>query len=1329
MGQSCARMCILDRSSDSLRLFGIHQRRSDHYQYRQIHQWIHRQSASFVSQIPENVNDDIDFPFLTDREIGDWLIQTKFMIILRGPPGSGKSCIAELIKSRYPTAHVCSADNYRYQTVNGVKRYRFDGDRYEQAHQSCESEARKYASRGASPLVIDNTNMRYYECRTYTEIARAFSYLVILVTPRTPWRFDAGVLAERNVHSVPIEVIQTMINQFEPIIYPLYYGWCWATAASCNNHVTEWRKRRNRTHPVLESEKMVKNSYATFMSILGVPYARKRIALACGFDPGLRLYNLPKSLYQQPPSPHLVSPKCLDFNHDPLRQLQNHLFPFPCASPDVDSSKLAGHWSSAVNPPFGSPPKTGRGVTPTWPHCTTKFSQFGRAPGAQEYANRSAVCQSLLGAIHSLSVLGLFITARTVGLRLHLEGDDQLALWDGEDNESVDGCVPPKPRPVGCRAHVTLALAAGVSAVETGIDALRIVDAELSGRPDTTQISMPGGDLLREIPVTSPSGPEHFDHNYLLIGTKTGQILFYEITPSVPRHPKAFIGLTAWPATTPSRPTEFTPLVEAESVDSVPSPLPSFNVRICATHNLCKKRVLQLQAVPEHGFFLALTEFQLAAYQLSDRQLIAVVPNSKGATHFAVMYQQPAASAKKQVSANTSLDKLKRRSNHTEEVALPSADDTSTLALNLCICVKRKLGFFRWSPLKKAFVSPSEANDPRIAFWPSEYTLPESARMLQFCGLETIIVALRSDYLRINLSTREVSLADWAFVTWSNVLQTKSLLHCQVVLVSALVLLQHNLNAPLFQSQVIVTPAKMSITLTAPLPYCLDAVTFDEEPQHLPDDATATPETKWVLGASAPVALASDEQLFTLLPGNADATATLAFDWSGIAQCLQPFPPYLLAGLSKQLEVRCLDPCDLVQTFAIPRVRLMCANDSGWLYAVAASSIFHPDDSQPDLSVKPVESPSAGHGSDVWLLLAANRPQLVQNLALKKARLANFGLTMSCLEILHSTNSLVVLFTLKDFEMALKVACFTRLSGQSPVSTSQLGALLAFHLFDEKRDFEGAFQLFYKLRTDPTIVIGLCPDLLREEDQARAQYPSAPRPLEDAEKKALLEPLIAFLVRWRNHLRSKCPRGDSLANFLAQSVACGVIVGRGPVEKQRSALLQVVDTSLVKCYLLTNVARVGPLLRRENYCHLEEVEKILTAHNCYEVCLVVGLKSVDFHTLPSSLSALQDLVTMYRARGMHRSALRCLTVMALGNDASQDTFAVSSDNRANHQPIVNYLKHLSDAPFDLVAEFGEWILRQHPRAWMSIFTAWERGLRHSASESSENFLLDACLTS
>ncbi len=60
---------------------------------------------------------------------------------------------------------------------------------------------------------------------------------------------------------------------------------------------------------------------------------------------------------------------------------------------------------------------------------------------------------------------------------------------------------------MGSRAHATLALAAGISAVETGLDALRIVDAELEGRPDASQRPMPSGDLLREILVPSPNNP------------------------------------------------------------------------------------------------------------------------------------------------------------------------------------------------------------------------------------------------------------------------------------------------------------------------------------------------------------------------------------------------------------------------------------------------------------------------------------------------------------------------------------------------------------------------------------------------------------------------------------------------------------------------------------------------------------------------------------------------------------------------------------------------------------------------------------------------------
>lgn len=72
------------------------------------------------------------------------------------------------------------------------------------------------------------------------------------------------------------------------------------------------------------------------------------------------------------------------------------------------------------------------------------------------------------------------------------------------------------------------------------------------------------------------------------------------------------------------------------------------------------------------------------------------------------------------------------------------------------------------------------------------------------------------------------------------------------------------------------------------------------------------------------------------------------------------------------------------------------------------------------------------------------------------------------------------------------MACFASISGQPPITTNPIGAFFAFHLFDTKRDFEDAFQLFYKLKTDPTLVIGLCPGLLGEEDSAKLQYPASP---------------------------------------------------------------------------------------------------------------------------------------------------------------------------------------------------------------------------------------------
>lgn len=96
---------------------------------------------------------------------------------------------------------------------------------------------------------------------------------------------------------------------------------------------------------------------------------------------------------------------------------------------------------------------------------------------------------------------------------------------------------------------------------------------------------------------------------------------------------------------------------------------------------------------------------------------------------------------------------------------------------------------------------------------------------------------------------------------------------------------------------------------------------------------------------------------------------------------------------------------------------------------------------------------------------------------------------------------------------------------------------------------------------------------------------------------------------------------------------------------------------------------------------------------------------------------------MYKARGLHHKALKCLAAMAMCEDtrpknetpfaaaAASSSTTTPARSNSNHQQIVSYLKHLSGTPFDLVAEYAEWILRQQPRAWMSVFTAWEMELR------------------
>ncbi|GAA6068210.1 2',3'-cyclic-nucleotide 3'-phosphodiesterase [Tachysurus ichikawai] len=109
-------------------------------------------------------------------------------------------------------------------------------------------------------------------------------------------------------------------------------------------------------------------------------------------------------------------------------------------------------------------------------HCTTKFCDYGKVEGAKEYTELQVVKDSC-GTATELSVVGLIVTPRIFGARVALT-TEQLLLWPtGADKEGIppDDLPGVEALPVGSRAHVSLGCAAGVEAVQTGIDLLEIL--------------------------------------------------------------------------------------------------------------------------------------------------------------------------------------------------------------------------------------------------------------------------------------------------------------------------------------------------------------------------------------------------------------------------------------------------------------------------------------------------------------------------------------------------------------------------------------------------------------------------------------------------------------------------------------------------------------------------------------------------------------------------------------------------------------------------------------------------------------------------------------
>jgi len=126
----------------------------------------------------------------------------KYLILLRGVPGAGKSTVAELLSEngKYP---ICTSDDFFM--INGE--YKFDYSKIGIAHKQCQEKAEISMKNGYNKVFIANTNVKLTEINEYYKLAEKYNYRVISLIVENRHNGE-------SIHGVPLEKIEEMKENF-----------------------------------------------------------------------------------------------------------------------------------------------------------------------------------------------------------------------------------------------------------------------------------------------------------------------------------------------------------------------------------------------------------------------------------------------------------------------------------------------------------------------------------------------------------------------------------------------------------------------------------------------------------------------------------------------------------------------------------------------------------------------------------------------------------------------------------------------------------------------------------------------------------------------------------------------------------------------------------------------------------------------------------------------------------------------------------------------------------------------------------------------------------
>ena len=138
----------------------------------------------------------------------------KIAVIMRAIPGSGKSTFAKKIKSSAEVSELTCSIHSSDEKFMIDGEYKFDPSLLGAHHLANHREFCKSMSDGINVVIGDNTNIKRKDYMTYVNSAKAAGYRVVSVS-FVPG--DVQMHFERNVHSVPMDVIQRMKDSFNPV--------------------------------------------------------------------------------------------------------------------------------------------------------------------------------------------------------------------------------------------------------------------------------------------------------------------------------------------------------------------------------------------------------------------------------------------------------------------------------------------------------------------------------------------------------------------------------------------------------------------------------------------------------------------------------------------------------------------------------------------------------------------------------------------------------------------------------------------------------------------------------------------------------------------------------------------------------------------------------------------------------------------------------------------------------------------------------------------------------------------------------------------------------